>query len=419
MSAYTEEVLISKLNKLVDTQESISLLSQWFMYHRRHVATSVDIWNRELRKASSARKLSFIYLCNDVCQNSRRKGLEFTQEFKKVLPDAIEHTYRHATADVQGIIRRVVNIWDEREIFDREFLDELRKRFTGPKTLKSEQRVIQSGHTAPSLPCRPDIAKLTASVQSISESESIVHEYKNKVTKIWSEVMEVEEKPSPSILSQQLDHLLRLLTEHQNLVTKNISNRSQIINQLKEIIAQEEMRLRLDNKSLLDTQSKINETKECIEQLRSISIFRYDAIADRNKNKLNGESRSEPNGEIRQKNLLQQQYTIKDNDPKSRSIKLNEKSQQLTKIEDDSQGSSSSSCYDPSIHLTLPPSSFTSGSMLPSETQLFGDSFSLMNDQLQVPYQNTSISSSISNSPVPSSNSDEYSDPLVSTDHRG
>ncbi|CAG8753043.1 3188_t:CDS:2 [Gigaspora rosea] len=404
MSAYTEEVLISKLNKLVDTQESISLLSQWFMYHRRHVATSVDIWNRELRKASSARKLSFIYLCNDVCQNSRRKGLEFTQEFKKVLPDAIEHTYRHATADVQGIIRRVVNIWDEREVFDKEFLDELRKRFTGQKTLKSEQR-----------------AKLTASVQSISESESTVHEYKNKVTKIWSEVMEVEEKPSPSILSQQLDHLLRLLTEHQNLVTRNISNRSQIINQLKEIIAQEEMRLRLDNKSLLDTQSKINETKECIEQLRSISIFRYDAIADRNKNKLNGESRSDQNGEIRQKNLLQQQqqFTVKDNDPKSRSIKLNEKSQQLTKIDDESQGTSSSSCYDPSIHLTLPPSSFTSGSLLPSETQLFGDSFSLMNDQLQVPYQNTSISSSISNSPVPSSNSDEYSDPLVSTDHRG
>ncbi|CAG8714293.1 8679_t:CDS:2 [Dentiscutata erythropus] len=418
MSAYTEEVLISKLNKLVDTQESISLLSQWFMYHRRHVATSVDIWNRELRKASSARKLSFIYLCNDVCQNSRRKGLEFTQEFKKVLPDAIEHTYRHATADVQGIIRRVVNIWDEREIFDKEFLDELRKRFTGQKNLKSEQRLIQSGHTAPSHPCRPDIAKLTASIQSISESESTVHEYGNKVTKIWSEVMEVEEKPSPSILSQQLDHLLRLLTEHQNLVTKNITNRTQIINQMKEIIAQEEMRLRIDNKSLSDTQSKINETKECIEQLKSISIFRYDAIADRNKTKLNGESRSEPNGEIRQKDQLQQQYARKENEPKSRSIKTIEKSQQLTKVEEVSQGSTSS-CYDPSIHLTLPPSSFTSGSLLPSETQLFGDSFSLMNDRLQVPYQTTSISSSISNSPAHSSNSDEYSDPLVSTDHRG
>ncbi|CAG8632156.1 4702_t:CDS:2 [Racocetra persica] len=381
MSAYTEEVLISKLNKLVDTQESISLLSQWFMYHRRHVATSVDIWNRELRKASSARKLSFIYLCNDVCQNSRRKGLEFTQEFKKVLPDAMEHTYRHATADVQGIIRRVVNIWDEREVFDKDFLDELRKRFTGQKTLKSEQRLIQSVHTAPSQPCRPDIAKLMTATQSISESESIVHEYGNKVAKIWSEVMEAEEKPSPSILSQQLDHLLRVLTEHQNLVSKSITNRTQLINQMKEIIAQEEMRLRLDNKSLLDTQSKINETKECIEQLKSISIFRYDAVADRNKNKHNGESRFEQN-------------------------------------EVDSQGSTSST-YDPSIHLTLPPSSFTSGSMLPSETQLFGDSFSLMNDQLQVPYQSTSISSSISNSPAPSSNSDEYSDPLVSTDHRG
>ncbi|CAG8607506.1 9183_t:CDS:2 [Racocetra fulgida] len=310
------------------------------MYHRRHVATSVDIWNRELRK-----------------------GLEFTQEFKKVLPDAMEHTYRHATADVQGIIRRVVNIWDEREVFDKDFLDELRRRFTG----------------------------------IINVRIAVFNTY----------------YLNPSILSQQLDHLLRVLTEHQNLVSKSITNRTQLINQMKEIIAQEEMRLRLDNKSLLDTQSKINETKECIEQLKSISIFRYDA----NKNIHNGESRFDQNGEIRQKDH-QQQHAMKENDSKSRSIKQNETSQQLTKVEVDSQGSTSST-YDPSIHLTLPPSSFTSGSMLPSETQLFGDSFSLMNDQLQVPYQSTSISSSISNSPAPSSNSDEYSDPLVSTDHRG
>jgi regulator of Ty1 transposition protein 103 len=33
--------------------------------------------------------LAFLYLANDILQNSRRKGSEFVGEFWKVLPDAL------------------------------------------------------------------------------------------------------------------------------------------------------------------------------------------------------------------------------------------------------------------------------------------------------------------------------------------
>ncbi|RIA99623.1 RNA polymerase II-binding domain-containing protein [Glomus cerebriforme] len=387
MSAYSEEVLISKLNKLVDTQESISLLSQWFMYHRRHVATSVDIWSRELRKASSARKVSFIYLCNDVCQNSRRKGPEFIREFRKMLPDSIEHAYRHATADVQNKIKRVVNIWEEREVFDKDFLNELRRRFTGTNSPQlgssTAKRAIDkqtktSAATSPP-PGRSDIAKLVTTTHNIVDLESIIQEYGRKVTKLWTEVMEAEEKPSPSILSQQLDYLLRVLTEHQNLITRNITNRTQFIIQMKEIIAQEEMKLRMDNKNFLDTQSKINEAKECSEQLKAITEFSTITIMDEH-------------------NKQQQQI------------------EQTPEIKREESTENNNSIYDPTTHLILPPTSFAADILPPSETQLFGDSLINNYNYLQLPYQTTSISSSISNSPAPSNTSDEHSDPLVSAD---
>ncbi|CAI2166707.1 13449_t:CDS:2 [Funneliformis geosporum] len=381
MSAYSEEVLISKLNKLVDTQESISLLSQWFMYHRRHVATSVDIWNRELRKASSARKVSFIYLCNDVCQNSRRKGPEFVREFRKVLPDAIEHTYRHATADVQNKIRRVVNIWEEREVFDKDFLDELRRNFLGTNSPQSGSSMAKrqidkqtkAGTSMSPPPGRSDIAKLVTTTHTIVDLETVIQEYGRKVAKLWTEIMEAEEKPGPSILSQQLDYLLRVLIEQKNLITRNISNRTQFIIQMKEIIAQEEMKLRIDNKTLLDTQSKINEAKECSEQLKAITEFPTITIMDEH-NK-------------------QQQQT-----------------QRIPEIKREESTENNNSFYDPTAHLILPPTSFAADILPPSETQLFGDS--LINNFLQLPYQPTSISSSISNSPAPSNTSDEHSDPL-------
>ncbi|KAI8803320.1 hypothetical protein BJ742DRAFT_829318 [Cladochytrium replicatum] len=94
MSTYSEDVLVSKLSRLVDTQESVALLSQWLMYHRKHVATSVQVWAREIHKASAHRKLSFLYLCNDVVQISRKKGDEFVREFARVLPEVIPHLYR-------------------------------------------------------------------------------------------------------------------------------------------------------------------------------------------------------------------------------------------------------------------------------------------------------------------------------------
>ena len=41
----------------------------------------------------ASHRLTFMYLANDVIQNSKKKGPEFTREFATVLPDA----YKFAT----------------------------------------------------------------------------------------------------------------------------------------------------------------------------------------------------------------------------------------------------------------------------------------------------------------------------------
>jgi len=48
--------------------------------------------------AKSSRKLTFLYLANDVIQNSKRKGPEFTREFESVLVDAFSHVARYVVA---------------------------------------------------------------------------------------------------------------------------------------------------------------------------------------------------------------------------------------------------------------------------------------------------------------------------------
>lgn len=111
--------------------------------------------------AQVSRKLTFLYLANDVIQNSKRKGPEFTQDFAPVIVDAFKHVSRwalriyscllffcrnkfcfniffHVTDPIYSHIMcsegeegckkhldRVLSIWQERAVYENDLLDKL------------------------------------------------------------------------------------------------------------------------------------------------------------------------------------------------------------------------------------------------------------------------------------------------------
>jgi len=122
MSAYTEQVLIDKLRLLNDSQQSIQTLSHWIMYHRKRHRTSVEIWKRELFKAPKDRRLLFLWLANDIVQTSRKKGNEFVKEFGNLLESSIAFVYSDSSDSVKKQIRRMLDIWVERNVYSKEFV---------------------------------------------------------------------------------------------------------------------------------------------------------------------------------------------------------------------------------------------------------------------------------------------------------
>jgi regulator of Ty1 transposition protein 103 len=112
MSAFSEGVLVEKMNKLNSTQQSIqsesghfiqvlsfkfAALSHWIIYHKKRFKQIVHVWGQEIQKgkycsyvtvypcqfttAQKDRKLIYLYLANDIMQTSRKKGTEFISEF--------------------------------------------------------------------------------------------------------------------------------------------------------------------------------------------------------------------------------------------------------------------------------------------------------------------------------------------------
>jgi len=66
-----------------------------------------------------------------VQQSKARHKEDFLNAFSPFVADAASVAYKGAPADVQGKLRRVVDVWRERNIFDKEVLQDLENRLAG------------------------------------------------------------------------------------------------------------------------------------------------------------------------------------------------------------------------------------------------------------------------------------------------
>lgn len=66
----------------------------------------------------SSKKLTLLYLANDVIQNAKKKGPEFKAEFAKFLPRALQHVSSDKNNSICRSVERIISVWEERKVFD-------------------------------------------------------------------------------------------------------------------------------------------------------------------------------------------------------------------------------------------------------------------------------------------------------------
>ncbi|KAE8699245.1 hypothetical protein F3Y22_tig00110584pilonHSYRG00398 [Hibiscus syriacus] len=115
--AFDGRILTEKLSKLNNSQQSIESLSRWCITHRKKAKQIVETWDKLFNSFQKERRVSFLYLANDILQNSRREGSEFVNEFWKVLPVALKCVYDDGDEYGKKAVTRLVDIWEERKVF--------------------------------------------------------------------------------------------------------------------------------------------------------------------------------------------------------------------------------------------------------------------------------------------------------------
>ncbi|KAF7493260.1 Regulation of nuclear pre-mRNA domain-containing protein 1A [Sarcoptes scabiei] len=133
-SSLNEANLIKKLENVTTSQDSIQTLSLWILHHRSHHKKIVEHWLKCYVKAKNNHLLALFYLANDIVQHAKRKNYQpILLEFQNALKDAVKITNAKSNDQIVGAISRVLTILQERSVYSKEFIDELRDSLCGEK----------------------------------------------------------------------------------------------------------------------------------------------------------------------------------------------------------------------------------------------------------------------------------------------
>ncbi|XP_015914877.1 regulation of nuclear pre-mRNA domain-containing protein 1B [Parasteatoda tepidariorum] len=308
MAGFTDAALEKKLTDLNNSQQSIQTLSLWLIHHRKHHKTIVQVWFKELKKAKPSRKLTFMYLANDVIQNSKKKGPEFSKEFSTVLHKAFAHVCECVTdAKTRSGLERIINVWGERSVYDSTIISGLRaamqlkgvpspveankpdvrekiKRKTAERKVKIfdeppakkkpspkiETAIIQSPRGDP-----PDAEDLIKALQDLENSPSTDAVVREKIASLPPEVSDItlldkiQTKEGADKLSTQVEEALAILTDYNSRLTSELEERKHISKMLSDFTHSQREQLAFAERKIEEFKDQLKRVAEVRNELKS------------------------------------------------------------------------------------------------------------------------------------------------------
>ncbi|AEO63269.1 1192148f-e3c2-45f0-8f4a-9f444b902ece [Thermothielavioides terrestris] len=267
--AYTDDAVLSKLSALNETHESIATTAQWIMFHRRHASQTVHLWLTKLKDLPSAKRLNMIYLANEVTQQSKARHKEdFLNAFSPFIADATAVAYKGAPIDVQAKLRRVVDVWRERSIFDREILQDLDAKLAEIDRTRPAAHVgvFGSGHSlssssASSVPA--ELIALAKAQQAVAKAvQPMKTSLKNANTEYEKSVDPATTSAPLPVQAARLNGLLKTLANAEGAVTQCIQARRDLIRELEKILATNREALDSDEKQMMELSGRRTEVEQ-------------------------------------------------------------------------------------------------------------------------------------------------------------
>lgn len=292
--SFSSSALEKKLGELSNSQQSIQTLSLWLIHHRKHAKTVVDVWLKQLIKAKASKKLTYMYLCNDVLQNSRRKGAEFNKEFVQVLPSAITHCSKELTPEMQKSLERIIGIWSQRGVYDSGMIEKLQSSLAliGSSRLSpvakrprievetnnednegddDEDVVSESDDSVEP----PDSDYLIKALQDLERSASQDAEVRERIANLPTEVQDasglenIEDRESAEKLAKVVESACVLLADYNGRLSAELDDRAAVCKMLRAYLSSQKKKVSDCDQRIERYKAKLEKVALVRKELRS------------------------------------------------------------------------------------------------------------------------------------------------------
>lgn len=275
--AYTDDAVLSKLSALNETHESIATTAQWIMFHRRHAAQTVNLWLGKLKDLPPPKRLNMIYLANEVTQQSKARHKEdFIIAFAPIIAEATASAYKGANSEVQNKLRRVVDVWRDRSVFDRETIQGLYERMgelDKSRPTNNGGTFGGSGFHSSGPPAPSELMPLVAQHQAVTRSATPMKVALSNAQTEYEKLSDPATAQATALPLQaaRLNGLLKNLANAEGAVAESLRTRKEMIRSLEKLLAenqnalqQEEAQMKLLSGRRTEIEHKKNQVEATI-----------------------------------------------------------------------------------------------------------------------------------------------------------
>lgn len=239
--------------------------------YRRHADRTAALWLNRLQEASTSKRLNLVYLANEVVQQSRaRSKTDFLLAFEPLIGDATALAYKNASVEIQNKIRRVIEVWRQRAIFDTKIQDALEKRLDDiDKTRGAQRGVGGSGKLGGSLFGGGSGGGVPSELESISKSQTALTKAETTARGVVATANTEHAKltdpntplPSPPVHAAKLASLMKTLASAHSAVESSIKARTELIAGLEQLLQKNRSSLTTDQATATDLSNRLTTTE--------------------------------------------------------------------------------------------------------------------------------------------------------------
>eukprot|EP00761_Pharyngomonas_kirbyi_P013524 gb/GECH01013553.1/.p1 GENE.gb/GECH01013553.1/~~gb/GECH01013553.1/.p1 ORF type:complete len:445 (+),score=135.58 gb/GECH01013553.1/:1-1335(+) len=253
-----ENTFISKLRNMTNSQQSVQTTSLWVQFYQNKAKQLVSTWKKEILKAPSKRKITYLYLANDIIQTSRKKTMDFVKEFSGALQAVLPDLWKSSSDKDKDRIKRILDIFEQRKVYSSSFISNLRSMVQG-ETKKTNNPLVRAIEEADKV--HEDNEK-----KDFKEKRDLVESESNAV------VQEISRQEN-NLSSLPLDQLESLQNSFQNF----LSDITTVRNGLEKELEKQGEAVRLIENELPRIKESVNTLKPIVseqsERLKTVQMF--------------------------------------------------------------------------------------------------------------------------------------------------